>query len=369
MKRYNNIYNKITDINVILNMYNIIYKNIRNKNKLYEFDKLLSINLINIKEKLITNTYIPGEYNIFLIHEPKVRIIMSQNIEDKIINHLVAKYLLIDIFDKTLINENCATRINKGTHYALNLFKNYYNKYKNKYEKFYILKFDISKYFYNIDHDIVKELISNKIKDKKALNILFKIIDSTDEEYVNKKVLELKQKEINRINKLNISDKEKLKKIEEIKSIPNIKKGKSMSIGNMVSQVIATFYLNELDHHIKEKLNKHYIRYQDDGVLFSNNKEYLKYCLKEIEIILNKYKLKLNNKTKIYSNKEEIIFLGFRFFIKNNKTIIKISNKTKKNFKKKLKTKNINIISSYIGHLKYGTCNNLIYKGVHNEKN
>ena len=68
---------------------------------------------------------------------------MSQNIEDKIINHLVAKYLLIDIFDKTLINENCATRINKGTHYALNLFKKYYNKYKNKYEKFYILKLDI----------------------------------------------------------------------------------------------------------------------------------------------------------------------------------------------------------------------------------
>lgn len=44
MKRYNNIYNKITNINVILNIYNTIYKNIRNKNKLYEFDKLLSIN-------------------------------------------------------------------------------------------------------------------------------------------------------------------------------------------------------------------------------------------------------------------------------------------------------------------------------------
>ena len=290
MKRYNNIYNIITDINTIMNMYYTIYKNIRNKNRLYEFDKLLSINLINIKEKLITNTYIPKEYNIFLIHEPKVRIIMSQNIEDKIINHLIAKYFLIDIFDKTLINENCATRVGRGTHYALNLFKKYYNNYKNKYEKFYILKFDISKYFYNIDHDIVKELIKNKIKDKKALNLIYKIIDSTDEDYVNKKVLELKQKEIKRIKNLNINNKEK--KIEEIKSIPDIKKGKSLSIGNMVSQVIATFYLNELDHYIKEKLNiKHYIRYQDDGVLFSNDKEYLKYCLKEIESILNKYKL------------------------------------------------------------------------------
>ena len=70
---------------------------------------------------------------------------MSQSIEDKIINHLVSKYFLIDIFDKKLIDENCATRKGKGTHYALRLFKKNYNYYKNKHEKFYILKFDINK--------------------------------------------------------------------------------------------------------------------------------------------------------------------------------------------------------------------------------
>ena len=72
---------------------------------------------------------------------------MCQSIKDKLINHLVSKYFLIDIFDKTLIDSNVATRKGKGTHYGIKLFKKYYNYYKNNYNNFYILKFDISKYF------------------------------------------------------------------------------------------------------------------------------------------------------------------------------------------------------------------------------
>lgn len=69
--------------------------------------------------------------------------------------------------------------------------------------------------------------------------------------------------------------------IDEIKRIPFYAKGKGLPIGNVVSQILAIFYLNDLDHFIKEKLHiKNYIRYQDDGILLSNDKEYLKYCLK-----------------------------------------------------------------------------------------
>ena len=106
----------------------------------------------------MSKNYVPGKYNIFLVKEPKLRIIMSQEIEDKIINHLVAKYFLIDVFDKTMSDRNCATRIGKGTHYALRLFKQDYNYFLNKHKKFYILKLDISKYFYNLDHEVIKKL-------------------------------------------------------------------------------------------------------------------------------------------------------------------------------------------------------------------
>lgn len=75
----------------------------------------------------------------------------------------------------------------------------------------------------------------------------------------------------------------------------------------MVSQIIATFYLNELDYFIYYDLNcKHFARYMDDIYIFHNDKDYLKQCLNKIKIIVKKYKLSLNKKTKIYNNKDEI---------------------------------------------------------------
>ena len=141
----------------------------------------------------------------------------------------------------------------------------------------------------------------------------------------------------------------------------------------MTSQILAIYYLNELDHFIKEKLHiKYYIRYMDDGVLLSDNKEYLKYCLKEIERVVNEHNLKLNKKTKIINvSKEGLDFLGFRFYIINNKLIMKVRNDTKKRFKRKVKAikkgiipqnKAIAIINSYKAHFKYSNCYRLLNK-------
>lgn len=79
----------------------------------------------------------------------------------------------------------------------------------------------------------------------------------------------------------------------------------------MTSQALAIFYLNDMDHFIKEKLGiKYFVRYQDDFCLFHESKEYLRYCLKEIRKFLENEGLKLNNKTRIYNNKNKYIFLG-----------------------------------------------------------
>lgn len=79
----------------------------------------------------------------------------------------------------------------------------------------------------------------------------------------------------------------------------------------MTSQLLAIFYLNDFDHFVKEKLKiKYYIRYQDDGLIFHESKEYLKYCLNEIIKFLKSEKLEFNSKTRIYTNKCNFIFLG-----------------------------------------------------------
>ena len=371
MKRINNIYNDIVDIPKIINMYDERIKiNTKNKVKLSRFEYNYVSNIVYIKNVLQEKNYSPGRYNIFIIKEPKVRLIMSQNVIDKIINHMVTEYYLVRVFDNCLINENVATRYNKGTHYGIKLLKKYINELKQ--EEFYVLKFDISKYFYNLDHNIIKELLRKKIKDKDALKLLFKIVDSTDYKYINKRIKGLKDDEINKILKSNCLNKDKL--IDDIEKIPYYEEGKGLPIGNMSSQFLAVLYLNELDHFIKEKLGiKYYIRYMDDGILLHKDKNYLKYCLEEIIKMLDKYKLKLNNKTKIINIKEGFEFLGFRYFLKNNKLIMKVKSQTKRRFKRKLKTvyrlykENkisikdvIQVENSYRGHLRFGNTNNLI---------
>ena len=61
---------------------------------------------------------------------------MRQSIEDKIINHLIAEYLLVRVFEKKYIDSMCATRINKGSGYATKLMKRYLNEMKLKYKTF-----------------------------------------------------------------------------------------------------------------------------------------------------------------------------------------------------------------------------------------
>ena len=166
--------------------------------------------------------------------------------------------------------------------------------------------------------------------------------------------------------------------IQEVKEIPLYEYGKGCSIGNQTSQAFGLIYLYDFNHYMKEKLKlKYAINYMDDFIIIHEDKEYLEYCLKEIrKYLFYNLKLDLNEKkTRIDSIKNGIDFLGYKFIIKNNKLIMKLRTKTKKNFKKKVKNLNLlcindyinnneftNLLSSYKGLLGYGSCNNLYYK-------
>ena len=174
--------------------------------------------------------------------------------------------LLVDVFYTCLIDANVASRKNLGTKHGLKLLHDFQRKCNVKYGTYYILKCDISKFFASIDHDILKAKLKRRIKDEEALKIVFDIIDSEPQ---------------------------------------------GLGIGNMTSQVLAIFYLNDLDHFIKEELKiKYYVRYQDDFLLFSDSKDYLKECFAKIKDFLKKEKLELNHKSRLYKCTNNFIFLG-----------------------------------------------------------
>ena len=138
----------------------------------------------------------------------------------------------------------------------------------------------------------------------------------------------------------------------------------------MTSQLLAIFFLNDLDHYIKEKLYcKYYVRYMDDFVIFDYDKERLKEIRKKIEEKLTEFKLELNKKTNIYDLKHGFGFLGYYFFLKEKRLILKINAGTKRRIKKKMrKLKSLNapnynnVKASYMGYLKVAHSKNLLRK-------
>lgn len=352
----------------------------KNKHKTEKFSDYLSLNLVNIRNMLVNENVKFDKYIIFLIQEPKYRLIMSQTIKDKIINHLVAHNFVLNVFEPTFVDSNVATRIGFGPSKGIKLLKRYINELKKQNKKIYYLKCDIEKYFYNIDHEILKKILRTKIKDQKALKLLDQIIDSTSVYDINKDIEKVCDKEIDRIEKLNISNHEKKLKIDFLESIKQFKfKDKGIPIGNMTSQGFSVLYLNEFDHFVKEQMHqKYYIRYMDDIVCLSTDKEELK-KLKEIfdKKLYDEYKLKLNKKTQIGTVEQGLCFLGFVFKLQNNKLYIRLNSKTKIKFKRKMKKikiklknktidkqKSQSVIGSYKGHLKCGNNYNLYNKTI-----
>ncbi len=354
-------YDEILSHAVIEENYKDICRKTKHRNKIVKFDLFYSVNVNAIYNELVKRKYKHSSYNIFLIKEPKYRIVMSEGIKDKIINHLVSNKFLKPALYPKLIEENVATRVGKGTNAAIVLCKKYFLRMMTKYKNFYILKFDISKYFYNIDHEILKGMIAEIYTDPEVVKILYEVIDSTDADYINGEIDKCVEREINKLSA--IGGKEREKAIQELKRIPYYYKGKGLGIGSLSNQIFAIFYLNKLDHFIKENLHiKEYVRFMDDGIIFSESKEYLKEVKKEIERILGELKLKLNDKTAIYSSKGGFEFVGYRFICKNGRLLIRIKNQTKRRMKRKFlvlgkydEEKLERVKASYNGMLNYCT--------------
>lgn len=333
------------EVDDLLNVYEKeVSRNTKNKKKVSNFERNKMENIYDIKNILERGGYTVGNYSIFSIDSPKYRIVMSLKIKDKVINHYVARHVLIKKLDKYLDIRNCATRVNMGYDYGISLLIKYLNKIKRN-GRFYILRIDISKYFYSIDHGILKELIKDKL-DSDEYDIVSNIIDSTNHEYVNKKILEIK----NELLKRNIN------RSSEIEKLPLYMKDKGLPIGNMTSQFLSIFYLYKLDHYIVHDLKlKYMVRYMDDYVILSEDKEYLKKCLNDISSKLeSEYKLKINDKKIcILDSYNGFDYLGYRFRIIKNKLIIRVKSENKRRRNNNIKRINYLYKNNFISYRRY----------------
>ena len=290
MKRYGNIFPNIYSME---NLY-LAHENARRDKTFYKEVKMVDSDpeyyLGQIQEMLKNGTYKVSEYSVSIINDKgKERELMKlPYYPDRIIQWAIM--LQIEhIFMKVFCNHTCASMQDRGIKEASQLTEKYM---KDRFNSRYCLKIDISKFYPNINHRILKSLLMKKIKDKRLLELLFKIIDSYPGE-------------------------------------------KGVPIGSYLSQYLANFYLAYFDHWLKETMRvKYVVRYMDDMVIFHWSGTYLHWLLDRMnEYLEEELDLKIKPNHQVFPTAiRGVDFVGYRFFF-NYKLLRK---KTCKKFKRRM---------------------------------
>jgi len=282
----------------------------RGRKDVGEFSLNLMDNIMAIHQDLADKTYKHGGYQAFKINDPKPRDIHKASVRDRLVHHAIYR-VLYPFFDGKFIHDSYSCRNDKGTHRAVQHFREFAGKVsENNTQTAWILQCDIRKFFANIDHTILKGILVRHINDDNILWLLGQIINS-----------------------FNTKD----------------KAGIGLPLGNFTSQLFINVYMNEFDQFMKRDLKAgYYIRYADDFVIMSEKKDSLERILPEIERFLyEKLKLSLNvSKTQIRTLSSGIDFLGYVILPHH----IVLRTKTKKRMLKRVNEKNL---PSYLGILKH----------------
>lgn len=237
------------------------------------FNANLEENLLRIQHLLATKQWKPGPYRAFEVFEPKRRMIHAPCFADRVVHHALVQQIG-PFFERRFIDQSFACRVNKGTHAASEYLSGMLRSAAAKWDTVHVLKADITKYFYSIDHEILMRVVSRTIGDRDILDII--------------KIL-----------------------LEQCNCIDG---NRGLPLGALTSQLLANVYLDQLDHHIKDSLGiRYYVRYMDDFVVLHHCKASLWSILAEIRDFLTwELRLTLNHKTRVFPATHGVDFAGYR---------------------------------------------------------
>ena len=233
------------------------------------FEENLDNNLRHIRNTLINHTFTTSPYRTKYAYYPKFReIFIVPFAPDRIVQHALMA-IVEPIWDSILIDNTVSCRKNRGIDYAFKLAARFANTNK------YCLKCDISKFYPSINHDILYELITHKIKCPETLWLIKDIVYSYGRQFGT---------------------------------------ATNSPIGNYTSQWFGNLYLDIVDRYATETLHLDYIRYCDDFIFFSDDKDLLHHISNTLpEFLMEHRKLRLS-KCDIINLKNGLDFVGYRFF-------------------------------------------------------
>jgi retron-type reverse transcriptase len=287
MRTYNNLYGQIADFEALYRAWRRARRGKRGRRIPAAFELFLDDELLQLEHELKTETYQPGGYRTFTVHEPKRRVISAAPFRDRVVHHALCN-VLNPIYERKFIHDSYANRVGKGTHAALDRCTQYMRRFR------YVLQCDIRQFFPSIDHEVLKGLLRRTVVCGTTLRLCDKIIDSgagvLSGEYT---MVYFPGDDL---------------------FAPNRSRG--LPIGNQTSQFWANVYLNPLDHFVKRELKcRGYIRYVDDFLLFADDKGTLHAWRQAIIDFLGSLRLTIHeNRAQPCPVEHGIPFLGFNVF-------------------------------------------------------
>lgn len=337
MKTHKGLFKKIISFENLLRAAKQAQRGKRMKQNVAKFNFGLEGELLKLQDELKAQTYQPGRYRHFYVHDPKKRLISAAPYRDRVVHHAFCN-IVEPLFDKTFIEHSYACRVEKGTHRAIDKSQKFLQANR------YVLQCDIQKYFPSIDHKILLKIIVRKIKDEKVLWLAELIVES--------------------VSGLRLA-------VFGERQEPNTENREGIPIGNLTSQFFANLYLNELDYFVKFDLReRYYLRYMDDFLIFGNDKKHLHTLKEKIREFLEKT-LQLNlhpRKSKVFPTKLGVDFCGFRNFKdyrRLKKSNIKMFIKRMKKKQEQLRQGQIELsdisrsLQCWVAHASYGDTYNL----------
>lgn len=309
------MYHDIISIENLLVAWREFQRDKRKRKDVEQFSIHLTDNILKLHQELSNCTYRHGLYGAFRINDPKPRDIHKASVRDRLVHHAIYR-IIYPYFDTKFIFDSYSCRKSKGTHRAINRFRDFARIVsKNNTRTVWILKCDIRKFFANINHQILGNILKKHIRSGRTILLLSRIVKSF-----------------------------------HTQGNPNI----GLPLGNLTSQLLVNIYMNEFDHFMKRNVKaKHYIRYADDFVILHEDKNYLESMLPKIaEFLETQLKLSLHpDKVFIKTLASGVDFLGWIHFPHHRIPRTSTKNRMFRNLKNNQKDGSL---SSYRGLLSHG---------------
>lgn len=285
----------------------------RNKKDVQAFSLGLLDNLLALRNDLLHGSYKHGGYQAFNISDPKPRSIHKASVRDRLLHHAIYR-ILYPFFEKTFIADSYSCRIGRGTHRASLRFRHFAAIVgKNNTRTCWVLKCDVRKFFASVDHNILLAILREYVPEEKVMGLLEEIVGS----------------------------------------FPSGKAGKGLPLGNLTSQLFVNIYMNRFDQFVKHRLKaRFYIRYSDDFVIFSENKQWLKEQVKLINTFLwRELHLELHpGKVSIETLSSGVDFLGTIHFPDHRV----LRTKTRRRMFRKLAANNEQLRNGFLSEASFG---------------